>query len=81
MCFSEQVFKHLQSLPFAPSVGMHEVPRESLSEHLGLPLQKELEKEESDDLDEKLGREFRTSRIMYATLLITAFLRAIPSCF
>ena len=35
---------------------MQEVPRESLGEHLGFEPMKEVEKEDSDDLDEKLGR-------------------------
>lgn len=55
----EQVIKRLEMLPFAPSVGMHEVPRQSLGEHLGFVPPKMDEKDE-DELDEKLGRESHT---------------------
>jgi histone deacetylase 1/2 len=47
--------EQLSALPHAPSVGLHEVPAESLGAHLGLP--------ETDQLDEKLARKF-DSRII-----------------
>ena len=53
----EQVFKHLSLLPFAPSVQMHDVPTESLGEHLGFAQMKQDDNQESEELDEKLGRE------------------------
>jgi len=55
----EQVLKQLKLLPFAPSVGMHEVPRQSLGEHLGMPTYREDGKEDSDNLDERLAQKFR----------------------
>ncbi|KAL5529902.1 hypothetical protein ACEPAF_6159 [Sanghuangporus sanghuang] len=57
----EQVFKQLSVLPFAPSVQMQDVPSESLGEHLGLPpmiLQANRD-QESEEMDRKLGNEFR----------------------
>ncbi|TDL30045.1 hypothetical protein BD410DRAFT_737275 [Rickenella mellea] len=54
----EQVMKRLDMLPFAPSVGMHEVPGQSVSEHLGFSPPRE-EQKEVDDLDERLGQQFR----------------------
>lgn len=47
----------MSALPFAPSVQMHEVPNESLGEHLGMPEMRIDESPESVELDEKLGRE------------------------
>ncbi|KAG6845536.1 hypothetical protein H0H87_007780 [Tephrocybe sp. NHM501043] len=45
--------EHLSELIPAPSVGMHDVPRESVSHHLGLD-----DDEPRDDLDERLARKF-----------------------
>ncbi|THH08234.1 hypothetical protein EW145_g2851 [Phellinidium pouzarii] len=55
----EQVFKQMSALPFAPSVQMHEVPGESLGEHLGFPAMKLDTNQESEELDDKLGQQFR----------------------
>lgn len=52
------MYKHLSLLPFAPSVQMHDVPRESVGEHLGLSPMRLEDNQESEELDEKLGREF-----------------------
>jgi histone deacetylase 1/2 len=49
--------EQLQELNFAPSVQMQDVPRESLSHHLGF---RKDHHEERDELDKKLAR---TSRI------------------
>lgn len=46
----------MSALPFAPSVQMHEVPGESLSEHLGFSEMVVEENQESEGLDKKLGR-------------------------
>lgn len=48
--------QHLSELQPAPSVGMHEVPRESLSEHLGF--EKANGQDKTDELDEQLAREY-----------------------
>ncbi|KLO05914.1 hypothetical protein SCHPADRAFT_1002635 [Schizopora paradoxa] len=55
----EQIFTQMSKLPFAPSVGMHEVPGESLSQHLGFAPHEQQVHEDSDELDGKLGQEFR----------------------
>lgn len=61
--YSETALKHLSELRPAPSVGLQDVPRESLGEHLGFS-SRELQ---PDDLDEKLAREFiLSSRIALA---------------
>ncbi len=44
--------EHLRELNCAPSVGMHDVPRESLLEHLGFGK----ESDTQDKLDERLAR-------------------------
>lgn len=46
----------LAQLPCAPSVGMHDVPRESLGKHLGLEVEEEREDAGMDDLDRRLAR-------------------------
>jgi histone deacetylase 1/2 len=50
--------QQLSQLPCAPSVGMHEVPRESLGRHLGLDIAEEGADEDggADDLDRRLAR-------------------------
>lgn len=50
--------QQLSQLPCAPSVGMHEVPRESLGRHLGLDIAEEDADEDggTDDLDRRLAR-------------------------
>lgn len=48
--FRVTALEQLQGLPCAPSVGMHDVPPESVGEHLGL-------RKEEDELDKKLARE------------------------
>ena len=45
--------EQLQELSPAPSVGMHDVPRESVGEHLGVDKDEE---ESRDELDERLAR-------------------------
>ncbi|KAI5121201.1 hypothetical protein M0805_006002 [Coniferiporia weirii] len=55
----EQVFKQMSALPFAPSVQMHDVPGESLGEHLGFPRMNLEENRESEELDDRLGQQFR----------------------
>lgn len=58
--------EHLHDLPFAPSVALQDVPSESLSKHLGFDVYKEPRREDDDnvsDLDEKIMRMFRISRI------------------
>ncbi|KAK0234827.1 hypothetical protein EDD85DRAFT_938975 [Armillaria nabsnona] len=47
--------EHLRELVSAPSVGMHDVPRESLLEHLGFGK----ESDTQDKLDERLARHTR----------------------
>ena len=53
--YREQVIERLRLLPFAPSVGMQEMPRESLGAHLGFKGHKQDRPELVDELDEKLG--------------------------
>ena len=52
---SETALKHLSELRPAPSVGLQDVPRESVGEHLGFSSQ---EQKKTDDLDERLARGF-----------------------
>ncbi len=49
---SINALEHLRELNSAPSVGMHDVPRESLLEHLGFGK----ESDTQDKLDERLAR-------------------------
>jgi histone deacetylase 1/2 len=58
--FSETALKQLSELQSAPSVGMHDVPRESVGQHLGFGKDEE---EGRDSLDTSLARESH-----YATL-------------
>ncbi|KIK34484.1 hypothetical protein CY34DRAFT_812853 [Suillus luteus UH-Slu-Lm8-n1] len=53
--------QQLSQLPCAPSVGMHEVPRESLGRHLGLDIAEEGADEDggADDLDRRLAQHSR----------------------
>jgi hypothetical protein len=53
----------LARLPHAPSVGLHDVPSESVATHIGL--------KDYDKLDERLAREYLTS---YPPLLDLPFL-------
>lgn len=53
----ETILKQLSELQPAPSVGMHEVPGESLGEHLGLD--KDDEDDQMDELDEHLAQHTR----------------------
>jgi histone deacetylase 1/2 len=52
-----------QLLPCAaPSVGMHDVPRENLGKHLGLEVEEDrIEDGAMDDLDRRLAREYIVS--------------------
>jgi histone deacetylase 1/2 len=49
--------EQLQELNFAPSVQMQDVPRESLSHHLGF---RKEDHDERDELDKKLARTLST---------------------
>lgn len=49
--------KQLNDLQPAPSVGMHDVPRESVGQHLGFGKDEE---EGRDALDESVAREYRS---------------------
>ncbi|KZT06549.1 histone deacetylase [Laetiporus sulphureus 93-53] len=51
------VLQHLSELQPAPSVGLHDVPRESLGEHLGFS--KGEDSDEADELDEELAQHSR----------------------
>lgn len=51
--------KQLQELDGPPSVQMHDVPRESVKEHLGFGKDDE---EGRDELDDRLAREFQLFR-------------------
>ncbi|KAL5527933.1 CLR6 [Sanghuangporus baumii] len=55
----ETIFRQISRLPFAPSVQMQEVPSESLGEHLGMPEMVLDESKENEDLDKKLGEQYR----------------------
>lgn len=48
--------EQLSKLPHAPSVGLHDVPSESLGVHLGVP--------EMDELDEEVARKFDSARVV-----------------
>ena len=52
----ERALEQLQDLAsrHAPSVGMHDVPRESLGRHLGLTSRRD--EDARDELDERLAR-------------------------
>ncbi|KZT37499.1 histone deacetylase [Sistotremastrum suecicum HHB10207 ss-3] len=50
-----EVLRHLEDLPFAPSVGMHHVPTESIGDHLGYSMQEDHHPEELSDLDEMIA--------------------------
>ncbi|KIJ13314.1 hypothetical protein PAXINDRAFT_170594 [Paxillus involutus ATCC 200175] len=50
----------LAQLPCAPSVGMHDVPRESLGKHLDVEVEDDREEEDAmDDLDRRLAQHAR----------------------
>jgi histone deacetylase 1/2 len=49
----EKALSQLAELQHAPSVGMHDVPRQSVSEHLGLNAE---DIEAHDELDEHIAR-------------------------
>lgn len=60
------MFKQMSALPFAPSVQMHEVPEESVAEHLGLPSMRATNTDhESEELDKNLGSESVTNILMH----------------
>lgn len=55
--------RRLRKLPFAPSVGMHETPGQSLGSHLGFsPFDEDGKEEEIDELDEQLRGIFAMHR-------------------
>lgn len=58
MSYREKALRQLSELQFAPSVGMHDVPRRSVGEHLGFGKD---EVEGRDSLDESLARMPRPS--------------------
>jgi len=55
----EAALQQLSELQAAPSVGLHDVPRESVGQHLGLMTDDETQSR--DDLDEKLARKLPTT--------------------
>jgi histone deacetylase 1/2 len=55
----EAALQQLSELQAAPSVGLHDVPRESVGQHLGLMTDDETPSR--DDLDEKLARKLPTT--------------------
>lgn len=57
----ETALRHLSELRHAPSVGLQDVPSESVGEHLGFS-SREIQ---TDDLDEKLARKFRNRAACY----------------
>lgn len=59
--YRAKALAQLAELPIAPSVGMHEVPRESVGQHLGFGKDEE---EGRDSLDASVARE----SILMATL-------------
>ena len=54
----------LAQLPCAPSVAMHDVPRETLGKHLGLEVEEDREESGRDDLDRRLARKPAFSYIL-----------------
>ncbi|KAN0096985.1 hypothetical protein V8E55_001431 [Tylopilus felleus] len=53
------VLHQLAQLPCAPSVAMHDVPRETLGKHLGLEVEEDREGAGMDDLDRQLAQHAR----------------------
>lgn len=53
----ETTLQHLSQLRPAPSVGLQDVPRESMGEHLGFSSRQM----RTDDTDEKLARKYSIS--------------------
>ena len=58
-CDRETALQQLSELQVAPSVGLHDVPRESVGQHLGLMTDDETLSR--DELDDKLARKFADS--------------------
>jgi histone deacetylase 1/2 len=61
------VLEQLSKLQPAPSVGLHDVPRESIGEHLGFWAERaEMagDRKGGDDLDKRLAREWINSFCM-----------------
>ena len=52
VCYRETALKYLSELRPAPSVGLQDVPRESLGEHLGFSSTEQ----PVDELDERVAR-------------------------
>lgn len=57
-----QAIEGLRDLPFAPSVGLHQVPGTDLAEEIGLRIRDEDEESELSDLDVQLARGFDHSQ-------------------
>jgi len=57
--------EQLSRLPHAPSVGLHDVPSESVGTHIGL--------KDYDELDERLAREYSDARYIsrYSVMKLT----------
>lgn len=53
-----QALEGLRDLPFAPSVGLHQVPGTDLAEEVGIRVRDEDEESELSDLDVQLARTF-----------------------
>lgn len=62
--------KQLKELQPAPSVGMHDVPRQSVGEHLGFGYDQE---EGRDSLDASVARKFRENTCVASSILHFAF--------
>ena len=68
----ETALQQLSELQVAPSVGLHDVPRESVGQHLGLMADEETLSK--DELDDKLAR--KLSLVVGNSLSVLTFFRA-----
>lgn len=60
-----QALEGLRDLPFAPSVGLHQVPGTDLAEETGIRVRDEDEESELSDLDVQLARMFPQLRPLH----------------
>lgn len=67
--------KQLNDIQPAPSVGMHDVPRESVGQHLGFGKDDE---EGRDALDESVARTWSMSSYLICPLLTSSVLQNMP---
>lgn len=56
-----QILEQLRDLPFAPSMGLHQVPGTDLAEETGIRVRDEDEESELSDLDVRIAREWHSS--------------------